>query len=105
MMFRAFIILCCCTLMGLGCYAQSDSIAGLPKYDYQIYLPKPAKEVKQLLYEKDCSPIKGSISDNKKSIIMQGYERGNKVHVTIIYEDGSEDDFVRSPCFIDPVIL
>ena len=86
------------------CTAQTDS-TDLPKYDYQIYLSKPAKEIKQLLYEKDCTPIKGSISDGKKSIIMQGYEHGNKVHVTIIYIDGTEDEFVRSPCFIDPVIL
>jgi len=94
-----------CILSFLACHAQSDSISGLPKYDYQIYLPKPAKEIKQLSYEKDCSPIKGTISDGKKSIIMQDYEKGNKVHVVVIYMDGTEDEFVRSPCFIDPVIL
>ena len=87
------------------CCAQSDSIPGLPKYDYQIYLPKPAKEIKQLLYEKDCTPINGTLSDGKNSIIMQGYEHGNKVHVIVTYTDGTEDEFVRSPCFIDPVIL
>ena len=93
-----------CLGFSVASYAQTDS-SGLPKYDYQIYLPKEAKEIKQLLYEKDCSPIKGNISDGKKSIIMQDYEKGNKVHVTIIYLDGTEDEFVRSPCFIDPVIL
>ena len=36
---------------------------------------------------------------------MQGYEHGNKVHVIVTYIDGTEDEFVRSPCFIDPVIL
>jgi hypothetical protein len=104
-MLRVLMIMCCCILMGYISYAQSDSIPGLPKYDYQIYLPKPAKEIKELLYEKDCTPIKGAISDGKKSIIMQGYEHGNKVHVVVIYTDGTEDEFVRSPCFIDPVIL
>ncbi len=104
-MFRVLIILCCCVLKVHSVCAQSDSIPGLPKYDYQIYLPKPAKEIKELLYEKDCTPIKGNISDGKKSIIMQGYEHGNKVHVVVIYIDGTEDEFVRSPCYIDPVIL
>jgi len=103
-MFRTILVCLLCFGPGLTCYAQTDS-SGLPKYDYQIYLPKEAKEIKQLLYEKDCSPIKGNISSGKKSIIMQDYEKGNKVHVTIIYLDGTEDEFVRSPCFIDPVIL
>lgn len=104
-MFRGFFALCFFILVTAACYAQSDSIPGLPKYDYQIYLTKPAREIKQLLYEKDCTPIEGTISDNKKSIVMHDYERGNKVHVIVIYEDGTEDEFVRSPCFIDPVIL
>jgi hypothetical protein len=85
--------------------AQTDSTGSQPRYDYQIYLPKPAKEIKQLLYEKDCTPINGEISVTKKSIVMKGYQQGNKVHVIVIYEDGTEDEFVRSPCFIDPVIL
>ena len=105
-MFRSLIISSCFILSGIICLAQTDSLSALPRYNaYQIYLTKPVKEIKQLLYEKDCSPLKGTISDNKKGIIMEGYEPGNKVHVIVTYTDGSEDEFVRSPCFIDPVIL
>jgi len=104
-MLKGLVVLLCIFSAAPACFAQSDSTGNLPKYDYQIYLTKPAKEIKQLLYEKDCSPIKGTISDGKKSIIMQGYEQGNKVHVIVTYMDGTEDEFVRSPCFIDPVIL
>jgi hypothetical protein len=104
-MYRVIIISGLLFSLTVACHAQSDSIPGLPKYDYQIYLPKPAKEIKQLLYEKDCTPINGTLSDGKKSIIMQDYETGNKVHVIVTYTDGTEDEFVRSPCFIDPVIL
>jgi hypothetical protein len=105
-MLRSIITLCSFTLLAMVCSAQSDSLSALPRYNaYQIYLAKPVKEIKQLLYEKDCTPLKGTISDNKKGIIMEGYEPGNKVHVIVIYTDGSEDEFVRSPCFIDPVIL
>lgn len=87
-------------------FAQTDSNYVAPHFDqYKIYLTKPAKEIQQLLYEKDCTPINGKISEEKKSIIMENYEPGNKVHIKIFYLDGTEDEFVRSPCFIDPVIL
>lgn len=85
---------------------QVDSLYQPPKFDsYQIYLKQPAKEIHQLLYEKDCTPINGNLSESKKTIIMQGYEPGNKVHIKVTYVDGTEDEFVRSPCYIDPVIL
>lgn len=93
-------------VVGSGwCSAQTELQDELLKYDYQIYLPKPAKEIKELLFEKDCTPINGKLSEGKKSIIMKGYEKGAKVHVKVLYTDGTEDEFVRSPCFIDPVIL
>jgi len=88
------------------CIAQTDSNYVAPHFDnYKIYLSKPAKEIQQLLYEKDCKPINGRISEEKKSIIMENYEPGSKVHIKIFYLDGTYDEFVRSPCFIDPVIL
>ena len=65
-MFGKIIVLCFFLSATSVCLAQTDSTENMPKYDYQIYLPKPAKEIKQLLYEKDCTPIKGSISDGKK---------------------------------------
>lgn len=105
---RSLIILFVLSLTGLCVSAQStDSTYREPRYDsYQIYLKQPAKEVHQLLYEKDCTPINGRISeDNKKKLIIEGYEPGNKVHIKVTYIDGTEDEFVRSPCYIDPVIL
>lgn len=72
--------------------------------DYQIHLVKPAKAIRLLMYEKDFTPIQGIISEDKKSIIIKNYKSGSKVHVKVEYEDGSIDDFVKSPCFIDPVI-
>ena len=75
------------------------------KQDYQIYLTKPAKNIKLLMYEKNFVPIQGKLSEDKKSIIIKNYETGSKVHVKVEYEDGSVDEFVRSPCFIDPLIV
>ena len=73
--------------------------------DFQIHLKKPAKTIKLLMYEKNFVPIQGKLSEDKKSIIIKNYERGSKVHVKVEYEDGSTEEFVRSPCYIDPVAV
>jgi hypothetical protein len=72
--------------------------------DYQIFLSKPAKAIRLLMYEKNFVPIQGTLSEDKKSIIIKNYESGSKVHVKVEYEDGTVDEFVKSPCFIDPVV-
>jgi hypothetical protein len=91
------------------CMAQADpgnNAEDGPKFNsYQIYLKKPAQEIKEIQNYKDCKPIKGNISEGKKTIIMEDYVPGNKVYLQIIYTDGTHEEFVRSPCFIDPVIL
>jgi hypothetical protein len=75
------------------------------KTDYQIHLDRPAKTIKLLMYERNFVPIQGKISEDKKSIIIKDYESGSKVHVKVEYEDGTVEEFVKSPCFIDPVIV
>jgi hypothetical protein len=75
-----------------------------PKQDFQIFLKQPAKQIKLLMYEKNFLPIQGKLSDDKKSIIMKDYEKGSQVHVKVVYEDGTVDEFTKSPCYIDPVI-
>jgi hypothetical protein len=91
----------------VACKAQStDAPASTePRYDYQIYLTKPAKNIEQLQYYKTCEPINGHLDDSKKRVVMHDYETGNKVYIRVEYEDGSMEEFVRSPCFIDPIIL
>jgi len=82
-----------------------DSTERLKTEGYQIHLKQPAKEIKLLLYEKNYLPVKGELSIDRLSIIMRNYEMGSKVRVKVIYEDGTEEEFVRSSCYIDPVIL
>lgn len=81
-----------------------DSTA-VKKNDYQIFLNRPAKEIKYLMYEKDFLPIQGQLSEDKKSVIMKNYKTGTKVRVKVEYEDGTAEEIIKSPCFIDPVIL
>ena len=78
--------------------AKSDS------KDFQIFLSQPAKIIRLLMYEKDFTPIQGKLSEDRKSIIIKNYKTGSKVHVKVEYEDGTIDEFIKSPCYIDPVV-
>ena len=82
-----------------------DSTEVQPKQDYQIFLKQPAKEIKLIMYEKNFLPIQGKLSEDHKAVIMSNYEIGNKVRVKVLYEDGTVDEFLKSPCYIDPVVL
>lgn len=84
-------------------FAQENSDK-MQKQDFQIYLKHPAKAIRLLMYEKNFIPIQGKLSEDKKSIIIKNYEIGSKVHVKVEYEDGTVDEFIKSPCYIDPVI-
>jgi hypothetical protein len=86
-------------------FALGDSTQVEEKQAYQIFLKQPAKEIKLLMYEKNFLPIQGKLSDDHKSVIMKDYQHGAKVRVKVLYEDGTVDEFVKSPCFIDPVVL
>jgi hypothetical protein len=71
--------------------------------DFQIHLSKPAKEIRLMLYENNFVPVQGKLSEDRKSIIIKEYVKGSKVRVKVEYEDGTVEEFVRNPCYIDPV--
>ena len=93
------------TALAAFCFAQSQNAYTPPKWDYQIYLKQPAIEIKELQYNKDCSPVKGSLAPDGKTIIIKDYEKGKQVYVKVTYEDGTTEEFTRSSCYIDPLIL
>ena len=88
----------------IGKVKAQDS-TNVKKNDFQIFLNHPAKQIKYLMYEKDFLPIQGELSEDKKSVIMKNYKAGSKVRVKVEYEDGTVEEIIKSPCFIDPVIL
>ncbi len=93
------------SMLSMRVFAVADSTDVQNKHGYQIFLKQPAKEIKLLMYEKNFVPIQGKLSEDHKSVIMNNYELGNKVRVKVQYEDGTVDEFLKSPCYIDPVIL
>lgn len=86
-------------------YSQSENKAVEKKQDHQIYFKQPIKEINHIMYDKSFLPIQGEISEDKKSVVLKNWEKGTKVRVKVTYEDGTVDEIVKSPCFIDPVIL
>jgi hypothetical protein len=86
-------------------FSQEEPKPEPKKQDHQIYFKAPVKEIHHILYDKNFLPIQGEISEDKKSVKLKEWEQGTKVRLKVTYEDGTVDEIVKSPCFIDPVIL
>ncbi len=86
-------------------YAQEETKPQEKKQDHQIYFKQPVKEINHIMYDKNFLPIQGKLSEDKKSVLLKDWEQGTKVRVKVTYEDGTVDEFVKSPCYIDPVVL
>jgi hypothetical protein len=93
------------TLLSGSVFAQSDNNAPERKMDHQIHFKQPVKEINHIMYDKNFLPIQGEISDDKKSVVLKNWDKGTKVRVKVTYEDGTVEEIVKSPCYIDPVIL
>jgi hypothetical protein len=105
--FLIFLTLICSfpAVDGNGQNPQEQSKPAEKKTDHQIYFKKPIKEINHIMYDRSFLPIQGEISEDKKSVVLKNWEKGTKVRVKVTYEDGTEDEIVKSPCYIDPVIL
>jgi hypothetical protein len=102
-----FVVLLIFMVFSTGTFCQSDSSRTKQPQaepDFQIHLPHPAKSIKYIMYEKDFTPIQGKISEDKNSVIIKNYMKGSKVRLKVEYEDGTTEEILRSPCFIDPVV-
>lgn len=70
---------------------------------FQFQLEEPAESLEDLRYEKSGEPIKGSLSPDGKRVIMDNYKKGQRVKCTLVRPGGRREDYIKSPCFIDPV--
>ena len=83
-------------------FAQSDSLPQQKQNDiYQIKLKDPVKCIQQIEYEKTGEPIKGYLDDDKTKIYLEDYKVNNRVKLKVIYENGREEEILRSPCSIE----
>lgn len=71
---------------------------------FQFYLDEPAKKIQKLEYESSGEEIEGELSEDGKTVYLNNYKAKSRVKVTLVYRTGKKDSFIKSPCFIDPVI-
>ena len=72
--------------------------------EYQFSLPEKAIEIKWIEYEKTKVPMHGKLSPDGRSILIRNYQTGQPLRVKAVLENGKTEEYVKSPCFIDPVI-
>lgn len=70
---------------------------------YQFNLPKQGKEIRNLHYEPSGDPVKGTLSPDGNRVILENYRKGSRVKMEVSYADGTTEELIKSPCFIDPV--
>ena len=77
----------------------------LPAFkEYRFPLPEKAIDIIFIEHEKSKVPIHGKLAPDGKSVILRNYQPGQPVRVKAMLENGRTEEFVKSPCFIDPVI-
>ncbi len=72
---------------------------------HQLFFDFKVKEVLELKYTTDDSPVEGELSVDGFSIILKNYPGDKAVKVKLIDENGETKEVTKSKCFIDPVIL
>lgn len=72
--------------------------------EYQFSLPERALDIEWIEYDKDKVRLHGKLSPDGKSIILRNYQNGQMVRVKVLLPNGKKEEYVKSPCFIDPVI-
>jgi hypothetical protein len=73
--------------------------------NFQFNLEKPAKRISDLHYDKLSSPLKGVLSPDGTKVVLEQYQKGNRIKLTVEFEDGTSKEVTQSPCFIDPVVI
>lgn len=83
---------------------KKNKSAELKNELYQFYLTDPAIKIMEIQYEKDCTPVKGKLSENGKTIFIEEYTEHSRVYLKYLKADGKVEEITKSPCFIDPVV-
>ena len=70
---------------------------------FQFQLEEEVEKIEDLRYDKTGEPIKGTLSPDKKRVVMDNYKKGQRVKFSVTYPDGRSEELTKSPCYIDPV--
>ena len=84
---------------------KPEEIIAEPKFElYQFYLTEPAIKILEIQYDKDCTPVKGKLSEDGKTVFIEEYLEHSRIYFKFLKADGKIEDMTKSPCFIDPVV-
>ncbi|HKR03377.1 MAG TPA: hypothetical protein VJY62_01975 [Bacteroidia bacterium] len=76
-----------------------------PKYElHQFYLKDPAIKILDIQYDNDCTPVKGKLSEDGKTVFIKDYTEHSRIYLKFLKADGKAEEITKSPCFIDPVV-
>ena len=96
-----------CILFIINAKAQNyliDENGEVQFQQYQIFLSEPAKSIESI-ENMEGEKIKGTLSPDGNTILIDNYTKKEKLKVKVEYEDGRKEEFTKSPCFIDPLVL
>jgi len=86
-------------------FSDSSQHAPPPVFkEYRFTLPEKVIDIIWIEYEKSKVPMHGKLAPDGKSILIRNYEPGQPLRVKAMLENGKTEEYVKSPCFIDPVI-
>jgi len=76
-----------------------------PKFEeHQFYLKDPAIKILDIKYDNDCTPVKGKLSEDGKTVFIKEYKDHSRIYFKFLKADGKVEELTKSPCFIDPVV-
>lgn len=61
-------------------------------------------KILEMQYEKECVPVKGTLSDDGKKVLIEDYQEHSRIYFKYQKADGRIEEVSKSPCYIDPVI-
>jgi hypothetical protein len=94
-------------ILATSCLAQQDTSIHPPApvfKEYRFNLPEKAIEIKSIELEKTREPLHGKLSPDGNSILLRNYQKGQSVRVKVVLANGKTEEYVKSPCYIDPVL-
>ena len=101
LVFLIFFLACCQSTFAQDQEGGSFIPSGIRQY--QFNLPKQGKEIRNLHYEPSGEPVKGTLSPDGNRVILENYRKGSRIKMEVSYADGTTEELIKSPCYIDPV--
>jgi hypothetical protein len=80
-------------------FAQLDTPADQSD-SHILFLHKKVKSIEKIEFKDDDEELKGKLGSDEESVILDNYQKGKRVLVTVINLDGTRETIERSPCTI-----